>query len=74
MDTDWTLGSPLMIANIDKKEVAVQFEKRNGQLLHLRHYGNKASLVTVQAAVAKLITCVHFTSTQSWCWIHYKLN
>ena len=45
MDTDWTLGSPLMIANIDKKEVAVQFEKRNGQLLHLRHYGNKVSLV-----------------------------
>ena len=45
MDTDWTLGSPLMIANVDSKEVAVQFEKRNGQLLHLRHYGNKVCLV-----------------------------
>ena len=45
MDTDWTLGSPLMIANVDSKEVAVQFEKRNGQLLHLCHYGNKVCLV-----------------------------
>ena len=44
MDTDWTLGSPLMIANVDRKEVAVQFEKRNGQLLQLRHYGNKVCL------------------------------
>lgn len=41
INTNWSLGSPLMIASVDDKKVAIQFEKRIGQLLHLRHYGNK---------------------------------
>lgn len=41
INTDWKLGSPLMKAEINGQDIAVQFEKRNGQLLHLRHYGNK---------------------------------
>ena len=44
ISTNWNLGCPLMIANVNGKEVAVQFEKRNGQLLHLRHYGNKVAM------------------------------
>ena len=44
-----------MIASIDGKEVAIQFEKRNGQLLHLRHYGNK--VYSWYSVLSSLITC-----------------
>ncbi|XP_065886902.1 propionyl-CoA carboxylase alpha chain, mitochondrial-like [Dysidea avara] len=54
IDTDWRLGSPLMKANINGQQVAVQFEKRNGQLLHLRHYGNKYSVLVLDSQQAEL--------------------
>lgn len=54
ISTNWNLGCPLMIANVNGKEVAVQFEKRNGQLLHLRHYGNKYSVLVLDSLQAEL--------------------
>lgn len=55
IDTDWRLGSPLMKANINRQQVAIQFEKRNGQLLHLRHYGNKVRMMFYQFQVTLLL-------------------
>ena len=48
-----------MKANINGQQVAVQFEKRNGQLLHLRHYGNKVYLLMWSCGV---VLCTGFVA------------
>ena len=48
-----------MKANINGQQVAVQFEKRNGQLLHLRHYGSKVYLLMWSCGV---VLCTGFVA------------
>lgn len=54
LNTNWRVGEPMMLAEVDGKEVSIQFDSRRGRRLYLRHYGNKYQVVVQGSKSAEL--------------------
>ncbi|XP_064394640.1 propionyl-CoA carboxylase alpha chain, mitochondrial-like [Halichondria panicea] len=65
LSTDWSVGEPMMLANINGKDVTVQYESRRGRRLYLRHYGDKHSVVVQSTRSAELAGHVLDKSAES---------